>query len=284
LQILPANAAIGGGTVVVGGQTVLQNGATVMAGRRPVFDALRWKHLSIVFQSAMSSLNPVMRVGVQLMEAMRLHRPDASRAMVRNRVLELFDMIGIPRDRFSAYPFELSGGMRQRVMIALALLLEPKLVIADEPTTALDVVIQHQVLREISALRERLGLSLILISHDMGAVATTCDRIAVMYAGEIVEIAPTPTIFEDSRHPYTRALIQAAPSLRGPRRLLASIPGEPISAGAAPAGCRFSPRCAFATELCRSRKPELTPLGAAHFSACHYAENLAPQKRAEAAA
>jgi peptide/nickel transport system permease protein len=275
LQLLPQNAELRGGTVRFRDRTVLHDGMTVTANGRPVFDQLRWTRISVVFQSAMNALNPVIPVRRQLIEALRLHRPDIGITAARQRVAELFDTVGIPRARLGAYPFELSGGMRQRVMIALAMLLEPGLVIADEPTTALDVLIQDQILREIDALRRRMNLSLILISHDMGAVATTCDRVAVMYAGEIVEIAATATIFERPCHPYTRALIGAAPKLHGPRRMLTTLLGEPLVPTDLPPGCRFAPRCPNAAALCRDVAPPALALGADHVAACHFAQDFA---------
>jgi len=171
----------------------------------------------------------------------------------------------------NAYPHELSGGMRQRVMIALSLLHNPDLIIADEPTTALDVLIQDQIMGEIDDLRRHLNLSLILISHDMGMVAETCDRVAVMYAGELVEQASTDAIFARPRHPYTRALIESLPRLTGPKRQLTSLPGEPFVPIGDPVGCRFAARCAMATDLCRREAPATLSVEAGHHAACHYA-------------
>ena len=264
MQVLPPNAAIHGGTMEFDGVSVLDSRA---------FRAVRWRRQSMIFQSAMNALNPVLTVGRQLEEAYRLHRPDAARAEALERVGGIFDTVGIPRWRMSSYPHELSGGMRQRVMIALSLLLNPELIIADEPTTALDVLVQDQIMAEIDDLRDRMGLSLILISHDMGTVAETCERVAVMYAGELVEQAPTATIFSGARHPYTRALVESLPTLSGPRRRLASLPGEPFVPVGEPAGCRFAPRCSMATDLCRRVAPESRSLAPDHVAACHYADD-----------
>ena len=275
MQVLPANATLAAGEVSFGGAAVLHRGRPVADGGVERFAAIRWARMSMIFQSAMNALNPVLTVRQQLAEAYRLHRPRSTTAAAEARILEVFDLIGIQRARLDSYPHELSGGMRQRVMIALALLLEPDLVIADEPTTALDVLIQDQILGEIDALRRRMNLSLILISHDMGAVAETCERIAVMYAGEIVEIGPTAEIFERPGHPYTRALIAALPSLTGPKRDLAALPGEPFVPGGDIAGCRFAPRCALAGARCRREAPRLSDHGPAHEVACFEAEKVA---------
>ncbi len=271
LQVLPPNAAIVSGDVDLAGRPVLRGGRAVTTGGVDAMRALRWTKVSIVFQSAMNALNPVLTVGRQLVEAYRLHRPRATRAEAVARAEVAFDLIGIPRARLGAYPHELSGGMRQRAMIALALLLEPELVIADEPTTALDVLIQDQILREIDELRRRLGLSLILISHDMGAVAETCERIAVMYAGEIVELAPTDAIFERPAHPYTRALLAALPNVGGEKRALAGLPGEPFVPAGEIVGCRFAPRCARAEDLCRRTAPPEFTVADGHLARCHFA-------------
>lgn len=264
MQVLPPNAAIHGGSMEFDGASVLDSRS---------FRAVRWRRQAMIFQSAMNALNPVLTVGRQLEEAYRLHRPDASRAEALERVGEIFDTVGIPRWRMSSYPHELSGGMRQRVMIALSLLLNPELIIADEPTTALDVLVQDQIMAEIDDLREQMGLSLILISHDMGTVAETCERVAVMYAGELVEQAPTATIFSGARHPYTRALVESLPTVSGPRRRLVSLPGEPFVPVGEPTGCRFAPRCSMATDLCRRVAPESRSLASDHVAACHYADD-----------
>lgn len=275
LQVMAPNAAIESGDVILAGRPVLRDGRAVQADGRNVLDEMRWTKASIIFQSAMNALNPVMTVGRQLTEAYRLHRPASSRREAAARVEAVFDLIGIPRTRMSAYPHELSGGMRQRVMIALSLLHEPELVIADEPTTALDVLVQDQILGEIDALRERMGLSLMLISHDMGAVAETCARVAVMYAGEIVELAPTDTIFAEARHPYTQALLAALPTVTGPRRPLRSIPGEAANQATRSIGCRFSPRCPRAQDLCHTTRPPRVRVSSDHEALCHFASSPA---------
>ncbi len=276
LQVMAPNAAIDEGDVALAGRPILKDGRTVQVGGRVVLDEMRWTKASIIFQSAMNALNPVLTVGRQLTEAYRLHRPGASSQEALDRVEAVFDLIGIPRTRISAYPHELSGGMRQRVMIALSLLHEPELVIADEPTTALDVLVQDQILGEIDALRGRMGLSLILISHDMGAVAETCERVAVMYAGEIVELAPTDVMFASPRHPYTQALLAALPTVTGPRRPLRSIPGEAAAPTPDALGCRFAPRCPHAQEICRASRPPRIHVSPDHEALCHFAASPLP--------
>ena len=262
MQVLPQNAAIHGGSMEFDGVPVLN---------ADTFRSVRWTRQSMIFQSAMNALNPVLTVSRQLVEAYCLHRPEATRAEALERVGEIFDTVGIPRWRMSSYPHELSGGMRQRVMIALSLILTPELIIADEPTTALDVLVQDQIMAEIDDLRMQMGLSLILISHDLGTVAETCERVAVMYAGELVELAPTSVVFSDARHPYTRALVESLPSLAGPRRRLASLPGKPFMPVGEPVGCRFASRCSLATDLCRRLAPAPQRLAPDHLAACHYA-------------
>ncbi len=276
LQVMAPNAALTSGDVTLDGEPILRGGRRVTRDGVEVLQRLRWTRASIIFQSAMNALNPVMTIERQLLDAYRLHRPEAGSAAADARIGEVFDMIGIPRERLKAYPHELSGGMRQRAMIALSLLHEPALVIADEPTTALDVLVQDQILGELDALRRRMNLSLILISHDMGAVAETCAQVAVMYAGEIVELAPTARIFADPRHPYTRALLAALPSVTGARRVLAALPGEPFVSSGDVIGCRFAPRCASAEALCEREAPPRVQVGDRHEALCHFATRTAP--------
>jgi peptide/nickel transport system permease protein len=275
LQTVPNNARFEGGTVRFDGRAILSGGHPVAEGGRLRIRDLRWRRLSTIFQSSMNAFNPVTPIRKQMVAAYRLHRPKADDAEAEARIAEVFDLIGIPRDRMTAYSHQLSGGMRQRAMIALSLLLEPDLVIADEPTTALDVLIQDQILGEIEKLRTRLNLSLILVSHDMGAVAETCDRVAVMYAGRIVEMAPTGVIFSTPCHPYTRALLGSLPSVTGPRRPLVSLPGDAFQHGQGGPGCRFAPRCAHATALCRETAPPNVTLAPGHSAECHYARDFA---------
>jgi len=272
LQVMAPNARLTAGDVVFDGKPILADGRPVRIGGAEAIRSIRWTRLSTIFQSAINALNPVMTVREQLVEAYLLHRPEAGRAAALARIGELFDVIGIPRRRMASYPHELSGGMRQREMIALSLLHEPDLIIADEPTTALDVLIQDQILAEIDELRRRLGLALILITHDMGIVAETCERVAVMYAGEIVELAPAERIFERPAHPYTRALIASLPTVSGPRRVLSALPGEPFVPTGQVAGCRFAPRCTLAADICRAKLPPRVAVDDRHEALCHFAE------------
>jgi peptide/nickel transport system ATP-binding protein len=230
---------------------------------------VRWCHVSLVFQGAMNSLDPVQRAGDQIEEAIRLHERVSGKE-VRERIADLLETVGLTGALGRRYAHELSGGQRQRMMIALALACRPSLVIADEPTTALDVVMQAQVLRLLERLREQLGLALILISHDLGALAETCDRIAVMYAGRVVESGPVSSVFEAPQHPYTKRLLDTLPVIGGDRGLATPIPGGPPDPSGLPEGCRFRPRCPYAADKCFD-DPALREVAAAHSAACHYA-------------
>jgi peptide/nickel transport system ATP-binding protein len=231
---------------------------------------VRWRHISLIFQGAMNSLDPVQKVGAQFAEVIRLHGRGTSSTEVRERTEELLTTVGLQPNLGDRYAHELSGGQRQRVMIALALACEPSLVIADEPTTALDVVMQAQVLQLLERLRESFGLALILISHDLGVLAETCDRVAIMYAGRIVESGPVATVFGNPQHPYTKRLLETLPVIGGDRGLATPIPGGPPDPGAPPPGCRFHPRCPYAAERCRTEDPALREVAAAHSAACHF--------------
>jgi len=242
---------------------------------------IRGARVGMIFQEPMTSLNPVFTIGSQVAEAVRLHRK-ASRTEARARALELLNLVRIadPERRIDEYPHQLSGGMRQRVMIAMALACEPDLLIADEPTTALDVTIQAQILELLADLRSRLGMAILLITHDLGVVAETCDEVAVMYAGKIVERAPAPKLFAKPLHPYTIGLLAARPeNATGSRRALAAIPGMVPAPADYPAGCRFHPRCAFARATnCVAEMPLLREHGPDHLVRCHYAGELGPPR------
>jgi peptide/nickel transport system ATP-binding protein len=223
----------------------------------------RWNETSIVFQGAMNSLNPVHRVATQLTDVLRTHRPGMSRADRLDRARELLGLVGISADRLDSYPHQLSGGMRQRVMIAMALALDPEIVIMDEPTTALDVVMQRQILQQLIRLREKLGFSVIFITHDISLLIEFSDRIAIMYGGRIVEEAPAADIYQDSKHPYSHGLLHSFPALHGPRRELTGIPGSPPDLKAMPSGCAFHPRCPKTFAPCDQRLPLLTRMASA---------------------
>ena len=237
------------------GQTV-----DLLAADEEQLRRLRWAHIAVVLQSAMTALNPVLPIGVQLTDVLRAHRPGMDRDAERARAAELLDMVGISAERLAGYPHELSGGMRQRVMIAMALALEPRIVILDEPTTALDVVTQREILEELIALRERLGFAVLFITHDLSLLVEVTDSIAVMYAGRIVERAQASALFRAPRHPYTLGLLNSFPPLHGAHRQMTGIPGSPPDLRALPQGCVFHPRCGYAMDRCRTQAPPLVPL------------------------
>lgn len=217
----------------------------------------RWAEVAMVFQSAMNALNPVLTLRVQIDDVLAAHRPGMGRRGRSERVVELLRLVGISPDRAGAFPHELSGGMRQRAMIAIALALEPEIIIMDEPTTALDVVIQRQILAEIMKLRDRLGFAVVFITHDLSLLIELADTIAVMYAGRVVETARAGDLYRTPRHPYSYGLLNSFPLLHGTRRELSGIPGSPPDLRAVPSGCPFHPRCPHAQELCAQRVPQL---------------------------
>ena len=230
----------------------------------------RWSEVSFVFQSAMNALNPVIPVSEQIEDGIVAHRPHLSRAETRARAAEMFELVGISPRRLDDYPHQFSGGMRQRICIAMALALEPKLIIMDEPTTALDVVVQRDIIEQICDLKAKFGFSVLFITHDLGLMIEFCDRIGVMYAGELVEVAPAGSILTAPQHPYTRVLGRSFPPLTGPRVRLEGIAGTPPSLNALPEGCRFSPRCGEAIPICTRLAPALrvTPATGGE-AACH---------------
>ena len=219
--------------------------------------ATRWNDIAIVFQGAMNSLNPVYRIGKQITDAIKAHRPKMKRAELDARAAELMELVGISPDRLRSYPHQLSGGMRQRVMIAMALALEPQVLIMDEPTTALDVVMQRQIVEQITELRDRLGFAVIFITHDVSLLIEVADRIAIMYAGEIVESATADEVYRMPRMPYSKDLLGSFPPLHGPRRELAGIPGSPPDLAQLAPGCPYADRCAFTFDRCRVENPAL---------------------------
>jgi peptide/nickel transport system ATP-binding protein len=231
---------------------------------------VRWREISMVFQAAMNALDPVYRVGEQIVEAMETHQQVRTNQQARQRVEELFALVGLDREMIDRYPHEYSGGMRQRAVIAMALACHPDLIVADEPTTALDVIVQDNLLREMTQLQKRLGMSMIYISHDIAVIAEVSDRIGVMYAGRLVELGSAEQVFKRPLHPYTFGLMSAFPSILGPKRELTTLPGEPPDLLHPPSGCRFHPRCPFATEACAREVPAFRDVGGGHFVACDH--------------
>jgi oligopeptide/dipeptide ABC transporter ATP-binding protein len=254
------------------GGSIFFHGRNLLTVDESEMRELRGGRIGMIFQDPMTFLNPVYTAGEQVAEAIRLHQR-VSRSEAKARTIELFRTVGIPSpdERFGAYPHQLSGGMRQRVMIAIALSSQPELLIADEPTTALDVTIQAQILDLLMTLQEQFGMSMLLITHDLGVVAETCDRVAVMYAGEIVEEGPVETIFEQPEHPYTIGLINAIPRADLGVGSPAPIPGSPPDLVSPPPACRFHPRCPYAEAVCREQAPELRNVTIGHAAACHFA-------------
>jgi peptide/nickel transport system ATP-binding protein len=271
LQILKPPAEISGGAILFRGENLV--GLSKHELRR-----IRWRHVSLVFQSAMNVLNPVMRVGDQFVDMFQAHdRVRRSEALARAG--DLLEMVGIERRRVRSYPHELSGGMRQRVVIAMALALEPELIVMDEPTTALDVVVQREILQELETLKKRLGFAVLFITHDLSLLVEFSDRIAIMYAGEIVESAASDVLFHRSLHPYTAGLMRSFPPLTGPIVPLVGIPGSPPNLALPPSGCRFHPRCPHCTPANpalygrqTSERPLLREVEPGHRVACHLVE------------
>jgi peptide/nickel transport system ATP-binding protein len=262
LRLLPYSAKVTG--------QILFNGEDVLTMKWGRLRAVRWAGASIVFQGALHSLNPVRKIGGQIAEPILLHETGVSKEAASRRVVELLRQVGLPAARADSYPHELSGGQKQRVMIAMALACSPNLIIADEPTTALDVMIQAQVLNLIGDLVRERGISMIMISHDLSVLSTTCQRLAVMYAGRIVEEGPAHEVFTDARHPYAEALAWAFPIIGDTRTRMSprGLPGDPPDPAAVPSGCSFHPRCAVARPECSARQMELWPAGDGRMAAC----------------
>jgi peptide/nickel transport system ATP-binding protein len=265
MGLLPPTASVSG-RILLDGVDVLERGEQSISPHR-------WKDIAMVFQGAMNAFDPVKRIGEQIAEPMELHRVATGRE-ARSRVRHLLSTVGIAPERGRSYPHELSGGMRQRAAIAMALACSPRILLADEPTTALDVMVQAQILELLTQLSEELGLALVFVTHDLPIVAQTCTRAAVMYAGKIVEQGPTDALYHETRHPYTRLLWAATPDLESRDGVL-SIPGVPPRLDQAIQGCPFAPRCDMAAARCVSERPELRRVGNGHVSACHFAESVA---------
>ena len=261
LKLLPENAIIKSGKIFL-------NGTDLVPLKENEMRNIRWRHISMVFQAAMNALNPVYKVGDQIVEAMETHGQVDTLSAAREHIASLFNLVGLDPKLMDQYPHEYSGGMRQRAVIAMALACSPDLIIADEPTTALDVIVQDALLREMIELQKKLNMSMIYISHDVAVIAEVTERVGVMYAGRMAEFGTSEEIFKHPLHPYTYGLMSAFPSIVGPKRELTTLPGEPPDLISPPTGCRFHPRCPFATEICSQEVPEFKDLGVNHFAAC----------------
>lgn len=263
MRLLPEAGRITSGQILFDGVDLLAISEKEMQKRR-------WKDISMVFQGAMNALNPVRTVESQIVEALMLHQIRSERGQAGKRAGELLEMVGISARRGKQYPFQFSGGMRQRAVIAMALACEPKVLIADEPTTALDVMVQAQIIELLQRLQKEMNLALLMVTHDLGLVAETCDDVLVMYGGILAEYADSDRLFNQPRHPYTQRLLQAFPDIAEPGSKLASIPGNPPRLNALPTGCRFEPRCDKKIQgLCEVTYPKSVDLGGGHFAACH---------------
>jgi peptide/nickel transport system permease protein len=269
LRLLPPGGRVVGGEVLLGGEDVLRVEAAELR-------AVRWSRMSIVFQGAMNALNPVRTIGDQVAEAITVHAPTVSRRTARLRAGALLERVGIGAGRGREYPHTYSGGMRQRAMIALALACEPDIVIADEPTTALDVMIQAQIMELLAGIGRDLGMATILVTHDLGVVAQACDRVVVMYGGRVMEEQPAVPLYAAPRHPYTRALLASFPDVAHPDRPLRGIPGTPPRLDAMPPGCPFAPRCPLAVSACAAARPPELPLAGGGRAACIRLEETRP--------
>jgi oligopeptide/dipeptide ABC transporter ATP-binding protein len=261
LKLLPENGRLIDGDIFFDGRNLAKRTEYGMS-------KIRWKEIAIIFQGAMNALNPVQQTGKQIAEPIILHE-GLSEAKAMQRARALFDLVGINPQRIADYPHQLSGGMRQRAMIAMALACNPKLIIGDEPTTALDVMVQAQILDLIARLRKDLNLSFILISHDLSVMAETCDKGVIMYAGKVVESGTTTNIFTNPVHPYTKQLIRSFPNIHDKREMVSSIPGDPPNLLDPPPGCRFCPRCDIRTGVCASEDPKLAEVEPGHYVSCH---------------
>jgi len=263
MRILPSSGKIMGGKILFKDKDIVTLNEKQMR-------KIRWKGMSIVFQGAMNALNPLFRLGDQISEAILTHEAKVSKREAMKRTRKLLELVGLEPKRTKDYPHELSGGMRQRGLIAMALACNPQLLIADEPGTALDVIVQAQVLSLMEELKRKLNLAMLLITHDLSIIADTCEKVAIMYAGKIVEHGDIADIFKEPLHPYTQGLIGAFPSIKAAKKRISSIPGLPPDLLNPPSGCRFHPRCSYAKDLCKSEDPvEIRVSEGSHFAACH---------------
>ncbi|WP_019413454.1 ABC transporter ATP-binding protein [Paenisporosarcina sp. TG20] len=259
---------------ITGGEILFENKDLSKLNDREM-RKIRGNDVAMIFQEPMTSLNPLFTIGSQLLEAIVIHKKEWSKKQARNRAIEMLTLVGLPRaeEMMKEYPHQLSGGMRQRVMIAMALVCEPKVLIADEPTTALDVTIQAQILALIKDLNDRLNTAVLLITHDLGVVAEICERVVVMYAGKIVEEGPVQVIFKNPQHPYTKGLLQSVPDLRFKKQRLYSIPGNVPKPGSIKTGCRFAERCEFAFDKCLTENPDLYQTSSVQKTRCFLYED-----------
>lgn len=262
MGLLPSNARVVEGKILFEGKDLLTLDSEEMR-------SIRWKRIAMVFQAAMNALNPVHRVGDQILEAITAHDGDISEAEAKKRLDELCAMVGLDPRRMRDYPHQFSGGMRQRAVIAMALACGPSMLIADEPTTALDVMVADQILGQLRRLQVEMGLSILYISHDISVIARSCDTMGVMYAGQLVELGETDEILDNPLHPYTMGLMRSYPKLRGPKVRLEPIPGEPPNLMNPPSGCRFCPRCPERGESCPTERPPWTEAKEGHWVLCH---------------
>ena len=261
LRLLAPNGKFDGGRILFKGEDL----RTVS---EPRMRAIRWQGISIVFQGAMNALNPVLRVGDQIKEAIKAHQ-SMGRQELEARIEELYQLVGLEHSCLRQYPHQYSGGMKQRAVIAMALACHPELIIADEPTTALDVIVQDQILNEMVSLQKELGMTIIYISHDISIIAETCQQMGVMYAGKLIEYGDTISLFEKPFHPYTEILLGSYPSLSGRKKKLSSIPGDPPDLLRPPSGCRFHPRCAKRIKICDQQEPSYHRVETNRWVACH---------------
>ena len=266
MRLLARNGRISSGQILV-------DGVDLVTQPDDYIRKVRWKDISIIFQNAMTALDPVKKIGDQIVSALQLHQ-NVTRAEAIERAEYIFERVGVSKSRLMQYPHEFSGGMKQRAVIALALICNPRILIADEPTTALDVVAQRQVINLLSGLQDEFNISIIMISHDISTMAEACRNIAVMYGGEIMEMGASRDVLIQNNHPYTHALVGSFPSLHKPLSTLTQIPGGTPNLTDMPAGCPFSPRCAFATDLCAREKPDMRSVRLNKLCKCHYAQEL----------
>ncbi len=265
MGLLPRNGRVTGGGITLAGRDLL-------ALTRQQWRELRWREIAMIFQAAMNALNPVQRVGEQIAEAILTHNPQMPRAQALSQVEGLYQLVGLPLERLRDYPHQYSGGMKQRAVIAMALACNPKVIVADEPTTALDVIVQDQILQETKSLQKEFNIGIIFISHDISIVAEVCHHIGIMYAGQMVETGSVAEVFSQARHPYTRALLGSFPALGGARRRLSPIAGEPPRLIGQLPGCRFCARCPVSGHSCKLEPPQWRQFSDSHFVLCDHCE------------